>query len=49
MGDITELETVISLIVHKSICRHMDLWLKIDFTKVYYGGYYGTGIERGVP
>ena len=38
-----ELETVISLTMHKSIYRHMDLWLEIDFIKVYGKGYYGTG------
>ncbi len=44
--NITELETVISLTVHKSIYRHMFLWLEIDFIPVYCEGYYGTRIER---
>ena len=29
--------------MHKSIYRHMYLWLEIDFMKVYREGYYGTG------
>ena len=43
-SDAAELETktVISHTVHKSIYRHMDLWLEIDFIPVYKGGYYGT-------
>jgi hypothetical protein len=44
MRDITELETVSSLPVHKSIYRHVFLWLEIDFIPVYWEGAYGTGI-----
>ena len=40
--------TVISLTVHKSIYRHMFLWLEIDFIPVYFEGYYGTGIRTGM-
>ncbi|MCI9305851.1 MAG: hypothetical protein HFI28_05135 [Lachnospiraceae bacterium] len=45
--DITELEskTVIFFKVHKSSYRHMVLWLEIDFIRVYFEGYYGTGME----
>ena len=32
--------------MHKSIYRHMFLWLEIDFIPVYCEGYYGTRIER---
>jgi hypothetical protein len=44
--------TVISFTMHKSIYRHMLLWLEIDFIPVYCEGYYGTGIgesdEKGM-
>ena len=42
--EFTELETVSSLTVHKSIYRRMFLRLEIDFNPVYCEGYYGTGI-----
>ena len=44
--DITELESVIFLTMHKSISSYMTLWLEIDFKPVYGEEYYGTGIER---
>ena len=44
--DITELETVIFLTAHKSIYRHMFLWLEIDFRSVCWEEYYGTGMEE---
>lgn len=37
-----KLKTVIFHTVHKSIFRHMYLWLEIDFIQVYCVGYYGT-------
>ena len=40
----SDLESVISFTMHKSIYRHMFLWLEIDFIPVYLEGYYGTGI-----
>lgn len=42
--NIAELESVIFLTMHKSIYRHTDLWLEIDFIPVYWEEYYGTGI-----
>ena len=41
-----ELESVISLTVHKSIYRHMHLRLEIDLVKVNSEGCYGTGISN---
>ena len=38
----SDFKTVISLTVHKSISRHMGLWLEMDFRPVYWEGYYGT-------
>ncbi len=40
----SDLETVISITVHKSIYRRMFLQLEIDFIPVYWEGYYGIGI-----
>ena len=31
----SDFKTVISLTVHKSISRHMGLWLEMDFRPVY--------------
>ncbi|MCI9480520.1 MAG: hypothetical protein HFI21_16250 [Lachnospiraceae bacterium] len=42
----TGIKTVISFTMHKSIYRHMFLWLEIDFIPVYCEGYYGTGIKN---
>ncbi len=42
----SDLESVISLKVHKSIYRHKFLRLEIDFKPVYLEGYYGTGIVQ---
>ena len=47
--NLTELETVISLKVHKSIYRRMFLRLEIDFIPVYFEGYYGTRISKCLP
>ena len=47
--NLTELETVISLKVHKSIFRRMFLRLEIDFILVYFEGYYGTKISKCLP
>ena len=41
----SDFKTVISFTMHKSIYRHMFLWLEIDFIPVYCEGYYGTGIK----
>ncbi len=40
----SDFESVIFLKVHKSIYRHMLLWLEKDFIPVYFEEYYGTGI-----
>ena len=40
-----ELETVITFPVHRTIYRHMLLWLEIVLNLVYCEGYYGTGME----
>jgi hypothetical protein len=42
----SDFKTVISFTMHKSIYRHMFLWLEIDFIPVYCEGYYGTGIKN---
>ena len=44
INEITGLETVISLTMHKSIYRRMYLRLEIDFIRVHWKEYYGTGI-----
>ena len=44
INEITGLETVISLTRHKSIYRRMYLRLEIDFIRVHWKEYYGTGI-----
>ncbi len=36
------MKTVIFFKAHKSIYRHMYLWLEIDFVKVCFKKYYGT-------
>ena len=42
--NITELENSNILTVHKSIYRHMYLWLEIDLGEGVLEEYYGTGI-----
>ena len=42
----SDFKTVISFTMHKSIYRHMFLWLEIDFRSVCWEEYYGTGMEE---